>query len=287
MELEPTNPEEQEVEAIEETHDEVETPDEPELDEYGNPVEDEEESEPEPEYEEIEYNGKTYKVEKDLKDGFLMQSDYTRKTQELAEQRKAFEAQREEWSKLSETELKAQADVTSIDQALSEFQQIDWNRWQEQDPAAAQRAFTQYQLLKDERQQALNTFQQARQERTLQEQRESAERLQKGTAQLAKEIPGWGQEKATELLNFGQQLGFDQQELMQIDDPRMVIALYHAQQGFKSQAKQKTAAKVEAQQAVKPAAKVKGGKTPVANKLDDRVSTDAWMKARMNQVTKS
>ena len=212
-----------------------------------------------------------------------MQSGYTRKTQELAEQRKALEAQREEFSKLSQTELKAQADVQSIDEALNEFRQVDWQAWQNQDPQQAQAAFTQYQLLKDRRQDAIGSFQQAREQRTMQEQQQAAERLQKGQERLAKEIPGWNQEKAQELLRFGTELGFEQSELMAIDDPRMIVALHRAYEGSKVKAKAQTAAKVQAQQAVKPAAKVRGGKTPTGQ-LDDRNSIDAWMRARQKQA---
>lgn len=39
----------------------------------------------------VEVDGKTYKVQSEAKDGYLRQSDYTRKTQEVAEQRRALE----------------------------------------------------------------------------------------------------------------------------------------------------------------------------------------------------
>jgi hypothetical protein len=60
------------------------------------------EQQPEPaapldDFEEIEYGeGQKYAVPKALKGAFLMQADYTRKTQELAEQRRTFAREQQE-----------------------------------------------------------------------------------------------------------------------------------------------------------------------------------------------
>jgi len=283
--MDETNPGEPEVEAApeEEVLDtyEAEEGDQPELDEDGNPVE-----EP-PETVEVERNGKKYHVPKELKDELLMQADYTRKTQELAEQRRALEAQRDEWQQLTDGEIKARAQVQSIDEALTEYKKVDWDTWARTDPQAANRAWMSYQQLKEEREGAVQTFQQLTQQRTLQQQRETAERLQQGLAELAEKIPGWGEEKARTLLDFGEkQLGFSRAELAAIDDPRMIVALNFAFEGIGKQKAAQAAKKAEAQQAVRPAASVKGGRSPSATRVDDRVSTDAWMKARQAQLAK-
>lgn len=258
---------------------------EPELDESGNPI-DPEEGEAEPDFEEIDVNGVKHKVPAALKGEFLMQQDYTRKTQELAEQRKAFEAERQQFGELSQVEISAQADVVAIDKALAEFKTIDWQRWQASNPQAAQRAFTDYQLLKDQRQDALGNYHAAREQRTTQEQRASAERLRQGMDTLGRQIPGWGQEKARAILDFGQkQFGFSQAELSAIDDPRVIVVLNAAFEAANTKQTKQIATNVAKQQAVKPAVKVGGGKTP-GRPVDDRVSTDAWMKARDAQVAK-
>ena len=275
--MDETNPETPEVEAAldDEALDtyETENDDQPELDEDGNPVE-----EPD-ELVEVERNGKKYAVPKELKDELLMQADYTRKTQELAEQRKADAAAREQWQQLTEGELKARARIESIDEAVAEYKKVDWETWSRQNPAAANQAWMAYQQLKEERDGAVQTYQQMTQQRTLQEQRETAERLQKGLAELAEKIPGWSGEKAKTILDFGEkQLGFSRAELASIDDPRMVIALHYAMEGIGKQQANRVAKKAEAQQAIRPAASVKGGRTPSAGKLDDRMSTDQWIK---------
>ena len=50
----------------------------------------------EPDEVEVDYNGKSYCLPPELKDALLRQADYTRKTQELAEGRRALEAARVE-----------------------------------------------------------------------------------------------------------------------------------------------------------------------------------------------
>ena len=89
-----------EVEALPEAErEEQDSPEtEPELDDDGNPIEGPDgqaDAELEPGLAEVEIDGKTYKLPPELKDGFLRQADYTRKTQELAEQRRRMEAERE------------------------------------------------------------------------------------------------------------------------------------------------------------------------------------------------
>jgi len=257
-----------------------------ELDEAGNPIEPEEAGEAEPDYEEIDVDGVKHKVPKALKGQFLMQQDYTRKTQELSEQRKAFDAERQQFGELSQAEISAQADVVAIDKALAEFKTIDWQRWQASNPQAAQRAFTDYQLLKDQRQDAIGHYYTAREQRTTQEQRSAAERLRNGAEALSRQIPDWGQEKARAILDFGQkQFGFSQAELSAIDDPRVIVALNMAYEAANAKQTKQIVTNVAKQQAVKPAAKVGGGKTP-GRAVDDRASTDAWMKARAAQVAK-
>lgn len=282
--MDETNPVEPEVEAApdEEVLETYETEDnEPELDEDGNPIEEPEESV------ELDVNGKKYKVPKELKDGFLMQADYTRKTQELAEQRRAVEAELQAAKEVSEGEFRARAQITQIDEAIAEFKTIDWDRWMQTSPQEAQRAWMQYQRLNDERGTAVNTYQQLQQQRTLLEHQQAEKLREKGLAELQAKIHDWSESKAKSLLDFGvKQLGFSAQELIAITDPRMIIALNLAAQGQQKQTAQKAAAKVEAQSSIRPAARVTGGRTATGSMLDDRASMDAWMKARQAQVTK-
>src|SRR6476646_10025915 len=89
--------------------------DDQQFDDDGNPI-----AQPEEE-EEVELDDLKLKVPKTaaeklkaLQEGNLRQADYTRKTQELAEQRKAFETERQTVQQASQAEIDALANVRAI-----------------------------------------------------------------------------------------------------------------------------------------------------------------------------
>ena len=60
--------------------------------------------EAESEVEDVDWEGKKYAVPKELKDALMRQSDYTRKTQEIAETRRALEAKEAEIQQRAQVE---------------------------------------------------------------------------------------------------------------------------------------------------------------------------------------
>ena len=73
--------------------------------------------EPDAELEEIEHDGKKHKVPKELKDSFLRQQDYTRKTQEVAEARKTVETSWREAQQTTQQLVQAQNALVQFAQA--------------------------------------------------------------------------------------------------------------------------------------------------------------------------
>lgn len=260
---------------------ETETP-EIELDDDGNPIDPDQADD---DTDEIEKDGEKYRIPKALKDNFLMHKDYTHKTQALAEKERQIEAAFQQHNAVSAVEMQTQAHIIALDAQIAEAQQIDWQAWNQTNPAAASAAFMEYSGLKEQRQALLGKYGQARQQRTQIEQQETARRIGQAQAEVAKVIPDWNEGKAAKLLEFGQKhYGFTAEELNGIDDPRVVRALNDAFELVQAAAKSKTVKKVQTQQAVKPAGKVTGSAAPV-RALDDRTSTDAWMKARQKQIS--
>lgn len=258
--------------------------DEPEveLDEAGNPVEQEPETDPEPELADVEYDGKTYKVPPELKDAVLRQADYTRKTQEVAEMRRQVESTLQAVNTVSEAERNAQIAIGVIDAQIADYNGIDWDAWEQSDPVSAQRGWRQFQQLQMQRNGAVSTWQQAAQQRQFLSQQETAKRLEQGHRELATKIPDWSVDKAVKLSSFGQgSYGFSADEINSIDDPRMIQVLHDAWQFRQQQQTKQVAQKVAPE--VKPAAKVTGAK-PAVKPMDDRSSMDAWMKARNAQL---
>lgn len=280
-----TNPADPEVTALEQ--DNAEAPefleqDETDLDGEGA---DDEDQAPEDDFDEIEKDGQKYKIPKALKGDFLMQADYTRKTQELAEQRKAVEATLQQVQAVSQEEQAAIVALGVIDTQLADYKDIDWDTWEQTDPVSAQRAWRQFQTLKDQRQTAIGAYTQAQQQRAFVTQQETAKLLEQGARELAVKIPGWGQEKANALRDHAiTSYGFSPADLSNLVDPRMIQVLNDAFEYRQQQQQQRTVKKVQAQQEVKPAATIKSGKAAVPKGLDDRLSAEEWMKRRNAQL---
>jgi hypothetical protein len=114
-----------------------------------------------------------------------------------------------------------------------------------------------------------------------------AERTASRIAEVQAAIPGFNQEYAQTLMDFGEKkLGISRAFMQTVDgsndrDPilvKLLNALYVASQP-------KTDKQPQPVQAVRPAAKVKGGSAP-RKALDDRMSAEDWVKQRNAQVAK-
>jgi hypothetical protein len=252
---------------------------EPQRDEFGNPIEEG----PEDSFEEIERDGKRARIPSWLKPELMMQADYTRKTQELASARRAFEAERQTVQHASEEERSAEAGLAIIDAQIDQFLQIDWNAWQQSDPEGAEKAFAEYLALDNARAQTIEFLGDVREERAFREQQDSAMRLEQGAAILARDIADWSPQTAAKLVDFGlHHYGFSLEDLSGIDDPRVVKVLHAACQWEEHQKNQRRAQSHADAQTARPAAKVSGA-TPRSG-LDDRLSAEEWLRRRNEQV---
>lgn len=262
---------------------EVEEFDSTEVDEDGNPIEG-----PAAEIEEIEVerDGKTFKIPKALEAELLMQADYTRKTQEIAAERKALEQSIQEFEQATEQELVAKADMLDLGREIAKYSNVDWATWHAQNPAEAQQHWMHLGLLKDQRGQAETTYRTAKEQRDLATQQHVAKQNEQAAAEIRRAIPDWGPEKALELTGFAKNTyGFTDEDIGEISDIRVIRALNDAAEAVRSRSSNKATQKVQQQQAIRPAATVKAGASPRRG-LDDRASTDAWMRERNAQANK-
>lgn len=261
----------------EETQDDLEQDsDEEQPDEESQPDENDDE-------EEIEHDGQKYKVPKALKPLLMMQGDYTQKTQQLAEQRRAFEAQQVQTQQTIQQNIDDIATIRAIENRVNYLSQVDFRALSDNDPLQAQQLFIELQQLKDTKQNVINNISQREQQRQTQAQQQQQELLEQGRAILEKELPGWGKDLAVKIMTFAQtDLGFSPQELQQVTDPRIVKALHAAMVGQQVLKKQ-TGAKPKTAEA-KPVKTV--GRGSPAAKDPNRMSTDEWMRARNTQLQK-
>lgn len=261
-------------------------------DDPNEPLEGEEGDEPAPEddEEEFDWNGKKVKGPKGLKDGVLMQADYTRKTQEVAAKARELEdraKQIDQQFKASDEEMNARAALISIDSDIKSYENVDWDAWEAQDLFAAQAGFRKFQQLQAARGQVANLLGERQKARTEQATSETNKRLQE-TRQFAEtQIKGWTPELDSKITEFAtKELGFDWNTLKGAYTPAVYRALYLAHIGHAALQKQATPPKQTAQTPAQPLTKITARANPPPTGLDDRLSIDEWNKRRAAQIAK-
>lgn len=191
----------------------------------------EQEPDDQPETFEVTVEGKTLQVAKDeLIRGYQRLSDYTRKTQEVAETRKSLEQRS---ATVSEAEQHLLALLERYDQQEPE---PDWVELQRQDPLGYQEHHARYMQRQKERQAAQAEAQRIRQEqdqRTTAQRREALAREAEALLSKLPEAKG-DRKKAQEIVNGAlkhgaETYGFTREELQGVSDHRVILALSDAQ----------------------------------------------------------
>lgn len=238
------------------------------------------------EFEEIDYEGKRYSIPKPLKDGVLRHRDYTQKTQELAEQRRQHEAERHHYETAQRVYAAHRSHIArleAVNHQLRPLEAVDWATLSRVDPAGAHAAFMEYNRLKSAREHLAFTIAQREHHSALEGQRQSATRLEKAQAVLARDIPNWSQDLWAKLSDYALSKGITRQELAEANDARHIKVLHAAWVGEQLLSKQR-AADAGAPNA-EPVPQVGRGGSPVI-KSPERMSTEEWMKWRTSQLRK-
>ena len=184
-------------------------------------------------------NGEEVEVDLDeAKNLAQMGYDYTKKTQEVAEQRKAVEmqaqavkAQEQALKQMAETQqafIKEIAKVEAINEQTAQYEALDWATLTDTDPVQAQKLWIQYQQLQTKRTRAVEEINQKHAQLNQQRELQQQARLAEAHAELLKAFPNWNAEFAGELRESGKQYGFTEQELSSVSDPRQVKLLADA-----------------------------------------------------------
>ena len=256
-------PLEADAEATEEVESEEATDDNPD-----DQAEEDEQSEDEvPALLKLKVNGED--VEKPLDEVVALAQqglDYTQKTQQVAEQRKELEAYAQqiqmqeqafqEQMQLNNVLIEDVAKITSLDQQLNQYANVNWQQLSDNDFVEAQKLFFTYNQLQQERSQLVSQFEAKKQQVVQKQSQLMAEKIAKGKEVLAKEIPNWSPETNQALLSTGKDYGFSDAELNSIVDPRHVKVLHDAMQWRKLQQNSVVKKKVSnAKPVVKPGSK--------------------------------
>lgn len=189
-----------------------------------------EEPEPQAETFNIKVNGQEVPVTLDeLKAGYSRQSDYTQKTMQIAEERKALEADRQNLQALINDYQNA---LQSPMPAMEPPVRPDAKLWDE-DPIEAMRQTELYRQKMEDFQAESAKHQHLQQQAMAQKQQQMQEALNQQQVALKERIPEWqNEETATkekaEIRRFGLSMGFTENELAQIYDSRAVQVLRDA-----------------------------------------------------------
>ena len=178
----------------------------------------------------IKVNGQEVPVTLDeLKAGYSRQSDYTQKTMQIAEERKALEADRQNLQALINDYQNA---LQSPMPAMEPPVRPDAKLWDE-DPIEAMRQTELYRQKMEDFQAESAKHQHLQQQAMAQKQQQMQEALNQQQVALKERIPEWqNEETATkekaEIRRFGLSMGFTENELAQIYDSRAVQVLRDA-----------------------------------------------------------
>lgn len=233
---------------------------------------------PEPELVEVEYEGSKVKVPETVKDALMRQSDYTKKTMSLAEEKQAFEAEaakaKETWAS-DEKAFNQTIELRQIEQQLEDAKHVDWDAWDRQDPQAAIRGRFELQQLKQKHGEVESQLTDYKKSLEASESEARTKARQSTLETASNEIPNWSDGKRTSLEQFGVSLGAPKEVMEAIDAPWGYRLLHLAQQAQESIAKQKKASKMQADQAGEPIGKI-SGKSAAPKKSPSKMSDAEW-----------
>jgi hypothetical protein len=281
-EAQPTEEEESQPEEEDESFEE-------ESEEEEEPEGEEESEEPDVEEEElyrVKVDGSEQEVTLDeLLSGYSRQSDYTKKTQQIAQERQQMAQLQQQWQQemiAAQTERQQYIDALGqvVNQSmtgLEEYANIDWETLKEDDPIA-------YVTRRDEFRDAQERVRQMQEQQAYAVQQQEAEmqnaiqyRAREEMGMLVEKVPEWKdketrQEMTKTLREYATGQGFSPEEISSLIDHRSLIVLMKAQ---KYDAMQNTDVKSKK---LKNKPKVVRAGTERSRKSGDRAKRTAQMK---------
>lgn len=260
-------------EAVEATEDEVE-------EDVDSEVEEPEEVEEEQTFT-IKAAGEEKEVTLDeLKKSYQLGSDYTKKTQEVAEQRKVIEQEAKAIVEARQVRDQYSSKLQAVENFLMSNNDTpeDLAAMSENDPIGYAKVVADMTLKKEQ----LQTIQAEKHRLAQQQQSEQASQLQsfvhEEAQKLAESLPEFsdkakGEQVRNDIRSYGKKIGFTDQELSQVYDSRHVLVLHKAAQYDKLMAGKAGVKKrvAKAPRTVKGGAKVKQTNTDIKRKQMKRL----------------
>ena len=239
--------------------------------------EDDEEAEPDqPQTYTVRVDGEEYEVtEEELLNGYSRQQAYTKRSQELAEQRKAFE------SEAAQVKLMRDTYAQQLEQLSAQLQQANQQEpdWAELAKQYSAEDLIVYKAQLDQQKEYARQVEAERQAVAQQQMQEQQQAMKQRLAEQKKEmlnrIPQWQNDEVRnnermQVIEYAQRrIGFSEEEIANASDARAIELLYKAWQWDNLQQK-------------KPAAKKKAAKAPKMAK-SGQPKTKAQVVSRQRQ----
>ena len=181
----------------------------------------------------IKVDGEEHEVTLDeLRNGYQRQADYTRKSQSLAEQRKAYESNLEAVQKeRNQYDQALQVLAQNQHAQLKEFENIDWKTLKQDDPVEYMEKRVEYQDAKEKISQVQVEQQRVRQQTQTEMQQIVQEKIKKESELLVQKLPEYADPSSglkEELRQYTMNLGFSEDDVNGITDHRVVLVLHKA-----------------------------------------------------------
>ena len=190
--------------------------------------------------------------------GYQRQSDYTKKTQVLANERKQVEAEKEALSRQRE-QYKQNVDRLVQEQQSQQPDETDWDKLYEEDPLQWMKQKEDVRSKKEKMFELQQEQFRLQQQQSQEQQAQMQEYLTQQQKALVDTIPEWKDpevmaKEKSEIRNYAKSIGYSDQELSQIYDSRAVFALRAGMKasGLSSKGKVKLRPAKEAIRAVTP-----------------------------------
>ena len=200
----------------------------------------------------VKVNGEDVEVTEDeLVRGYSRQSDYTKKTQELAEYRKQLDNGAQHLQgEIAQTQAARQEYVNAMSQAIEsnysvakQFENTDWERLKVEDREEYLTKRDEYREVQDQIRGLQSKQQQAYEQQNRETQAQHQKLLQEEHAKMVSILPEWGEPEtqraiAKSIGEFAISRGYTQEELNQLVDHRSILVLMEAKAFADMQGKQ-------------------------------------------------
>lgn len=238
--------------------------------------------EPEDDLDEVEHQGRVYRLPRALSETLSLGADHAARTKEL-EQHRAAVAERAE---TLEATLETRARMHAAETQLAAYQGVDWEALSREAPARAQTLWSEFQALAHAHERLGWALERRQDQARVQAEQDLARRLTETGRTLAREIEGWSPEVASRLVDYAAAFGVSLDELREIADPRLWRILHRAHEGetaLKAQAQARQAAEAKD---LRPAVTFSGQAPPPGTVRDDLATAD-WMRRRTEQTRRA